>query len=668
MSEPNHNPTVAATVASANPAVTVTDGAVSFRKFIPLVKVDESKREVGGIVTQQSPDKDGETCHYKSTVPFYKAWSEELSKASDGKNLGNLREMHGLRAAGAGKSMVFDDTNRAIFMTFKVVDDDAWKKCTEGVYTGFSQGGEYINKWRGDDGQLYYTAKPSEVSLVDNPCLPTAHFEFVRADGKTEMRKFKAGEKAGTDTMSTEELLDRLATLVQKGMDAAKTVSAPAEVAKGVKYLVTDSDGKGHLPYTDDSGKISHRLMGAAWAALHGGYRGNKYEGPDKDAAITRLKHLYSQEGMDTPAEKRAAVDTAVHTIIEKKATDLGMQKGMYEVGMFANALCDLAWIRVSAEWERERERDGSSLPEDLQQDLESLAETFLLMAREETEELVTSADEAGKGGTYLMTAKSTAELAKAAQTVAGIAHKIHKAAQEHCDDMKAAHMEHCNKMHKAHADHMGEVQGHVASIHKILGVEEANNMGDGEPKPANVGKSAEPSASEEFVYEFVGKTSDGVEVFKRTKKEPVAPAAAAATVTVVADVKKNRYADMTDADIDADLDKRVSSAIDEIVKALAPEVEAEGQRKQVEKGIGDRTQIPVVLQNAGPTVRVMPVTKAEDGGGNADPNAQPAATEKIDMSKVQRGDREEQLKFMRSAKPSEVPATVVGSLTRLKR
>ena len=36
-------------------------------------------------------------------------------------------------------------------------------------------------------------------------------------------------------------------------------------------YLVTDSDGHGHLPVEKD-GKLSHRLMGAAWAALHGGY------------------------------------------------------------------------------------------------------------------------------------------------------------------------------------------------------------------------------------------------------------------------------------------------------------------------------------------------------------------------------------------------------------
>jgi uncharacterized protein len=75
---------------------------------------------------------------------------------------------------------------------------------------------------------------------------------------------------------------------------------------RAVKYLVTDADGKGHLPYTKDDGKPDHRLMGAAWAALHGGYRGNKYSGPNKDEAITKLKRLYKSEGMDVPKEGKS--------------------------------------------------------------------------------------------------------------------------------------------------------------------------------------------------------------------------------------------------------------------------------------------------------------------------------------------------------------------------
>jgi phage I-like protein len=70
------------------------------------------------------------------------------------------------------------------------------------------------------------------------------------------------------------------------------------------QFLVIDKDGEGHLPVRQSpDGPLNHRLMGAAWAALHGGYRGNKYEGPDREEAIRKLKALYKSEGMETPSE-----------------------------------------------------------------------------------------------------------------------------------------------------------------------------------------------------------------------------------------------------------------------------------------------------------------------------------------------------------------------------
>ena len=75
-----------------------------------------------------------------------------------------------------------------------------------------------------------------------------------------------------------------------------------AERASLKQYLIVDEDGKGHLPVRDSpQGPLNHHLMGAAWAALHGGYRGNKYEGRGKEAAIAKLKELYRSEGMDMP-------------------------------------------------------------------------------------------------------------------------------------------------------------------------------------------------------------------------------------------------------------------------------------------------------------------------------------------------------------------------------
>lgn len=76
-------------------------------------------------------------------------------------------------------------------------------------------------------------------------------------------------------------------------------------------YLVVEDPTKvttWHLPVKDANGKPDHRLMGAAFAALHSGYRGQKYEGLGKAEAISKLKKLYSSEEMPIPGEKSFSV------------------------------------------------------------------------------------------------------------------------------------------------------------------------------------------------------------------------------------------------------------------------------------------------------------------------------------------------------------------------
>lgn len=70
-------------------------------------------------------------------------------------------------------------------------------------------------------------------------------------------------------------------------------------------YLVVEDREKPstwHLQVKRD-GKPDHNLMGGAWAALHGGYRGNKYQGPKKREALRKLKTLYKKEKMTLPSE-----------------------------------------------------------------------------------------------------------------------------------------------------------------------------------------------------------------------------------------------------------------------------------------------------------------------------------------------------------------------------
>jgi hypothetical protein len=204
----------------------------AFIKFIPITKVDAAKQEVWGVVTAEMPDKDGEICDYDSTVPYYKAWSEEFAKATDGKSLGNVREMHQPKAVGKLIAIEFDDVMKEIRVGAKIVDPDAWEKCQEGVYTGFSQGGKYV-KTKKDGEFVRYTAQPSEVSVVDNPCLGSAHFDYVKGDGTIEVRKFHSATE--------EEKPVEKAKVVIKGMYSVTVLS---QLLDQIKYLRCDSENE----------------------------------------------------------------------------------------------------------------------------------------------------------------------------------------------------------------------------------------------------------------------------------------------------------------------------------------------------------------------------------------------------------------------------------------
>lgn len=73
-----------------------------------------------------------------------------------------------------------------------------------------------------------------------------------------------------------------------------------------------------HLRVRNAAGEVDHRLMGAAWAALHGGYRGNRYEGPGKAEALRKLQALYEREGLDVPkALLPEDIDAIANKVVE---------------------------------------------------------------------------------------------------------------------------------------------------------------------------------------------------------------------------------------------------------------------------------------------------------------------------------------------------------------
>lgn len=192
----------------------------ALKLFIPITKVDAAKRLVYGVATAEVEDRSGEVCDYATTKPYYEKWSGDIQKTTDGKSLGNLRSMHGHVAAGKLTAINFNDEAKKIEIAAKVVDDAEWLKVQEGVYTGFSQGGKYIKRWKDDAGLQRYTAEPSEVSLVDLPCLPTATFEMIKADGAHEQRHFKAAEEANQP--SNDQVAAKAAELAKAAGDETK--------------------------------------------------------------------------------------------------------------------------------------------------------------------------------------------------------------------------------------------------------------------------------------------------------------------------------------------------------------------------------------------------------------------------------------------------------------
>lgn len=163
--------------------------------FARIFKVDEERRLVYGRATQEVVDRADEVFDYDSSKPLFASWSADCHKDSAGKSLGNLRAMHQAIAAGRLEDITFDDTEKAIDIAAKVVDDNEWGKVLEGVYTGFSVGGKYERKWADKvDGKRVtrFTARPNEISLVDRPCVPTAKFfDVLKGDGSTVQKMFK---------------------------------------------------------------------------------------------------------------------------------------------------------------------------------------------------------------------------------------------------------------------------------------------------------------------------------------------------------------------------------------------------------------------------------------------------------------------------------------------
>jgi hypothetical protein len=373
--------------------------------FVPITKVDAKERLVYGVLASEVVDKTGEVFDYETSKPHVETWSGEIAKATDGKSVGNLREMHGKSAAGKFVTLECDDKGKSINVCAKVIDDEAWEKVQEGVYTGFSIGGSYEKKWTDSEGLKRYTAKPSEGSLVDNPANPDTHFTMVKADGTTLEKNFKAHAQAVTEPVTAPELeqvwkttadgqtfaTKALAKAHKDDLDAARAngTAALATLDK-ISAMVTEA-----LEKRDFSDKERAKAAEKGEAMPDGSYPiKNKDDMANAVQAFGRAKNKKAVKAhIKTRAKAMGATDALPASWKDDeagKALRTGeLRKGLDQVARLAMILQELDWLQESTEWEAEREGDDSKVPSALKQNIATVAASLREMTEEETNELL---------------------------------------------------------------------------------------------------------------------------------------------------------------------------------------------------------------------------------------------------------------------------------------
>jgi len=326
--------------------------------FAQIRKVDEAKRLVFGRAAEEAVDKADEIMDYASSRPHFEKWSADIAADTDGKSLGNVRAMHGKVAAGKLTGIDFSDSDRAVDVCAKVVDDNEWNKVLEGVYTGFSIGGSYSNRKveKIDDRSITrYTAIPTEISLVDRPCMPGAKFfEVQKADGSLAKVDFKPAEPEPVDVTGTPDEVAELGKAMNElGLSVTQVIEkikARGDVTPGEKNAAVANYGD--VTYADEANK-KYPLDSAEHVRAAASYFGksanrSKYSAADQEKIDAKIGAAKKKLGVGEDAEKAEIA--------------LTLRKGLYTCGALANLLAQIEYIKSSVEYEAEMEGDGSAL------------------------------------------------------------------------------------------------------------------------------------------------------------------------------------------------------------------------------------------------------------------------------------------------------------------
>src|SRR5262249_8649703 len=115
-------------------------------------------------------------------------------------SFGNVRAQHGRIAAGKLTAITFNHAAKSIYVVAKIAVGAEWEKVEQGDYTGFIMGG-HQGKPGPNGGRVRCKARPREVAIVENPCMPGATFSMVKLNGTTVEKSFAPAPTGSLDEL-----------------------------------------------------------------------------------------------------------------------------------------------------------------------------------------------------------------------------------------------------------------------------------------------------------------------------------------------------------------------------------------------------------------------------------------------------------------------------------
>jgi hypothetical protein len=177
----------------------------TFEKSFLITEVNELAHTVTGVAGSEALDSDLEICDWDALKAAARQWTGYSERATAGSGAtvsrGNIRYMHQSEVAGKAIKSEFDEKKKQWILTSEPTAK-YWPLIKDGFLTAYSIGGS--KAWTRQEGDYTrYAPILAEVSYVDRGANPDAVFTLIRADGRSEIRKF---QKQGDDMTRNDHL------------------------------------------------------------------------------------------------------------------------------------------------------------------------------------------------------------------------------------------------------------------------------------------------------------------------------------------------------------------------------------------------------------------------------------------------------------------------------